>query len=153
MTKTGALRSSSSINLFFSYSHKDRELRDELERHLSMLKRQGIIGAWHDRMITAGTEWVGEIDAHLEQARLILLLVSADFLSSDYAYDVELRRAMARHASGDARVIPVILRAVDWEGAPFGKLQAVPGGAKPDTSWRIVTKRSRMSLRRFGGRT
>ena len=81
----------------------------------SILKRQDIITAWYDREISAGTEWEGSIDAHLNTAHVILLLISADFLASDYCYDIELTRAMERHAVGDARVIPVILRDVDWE--------------------------------------
>ena len=123
------------VELFYSYSHKDEELRDELERHLSILKRQGVIAGWHDRRIGAGKEWKGQIDAHLNTARVILLLISADFLASDYCYDVEMRRAIERHEAGEARVIPVILRAVDWKGAPFGKLQCLPTDAKPVTSW------------------
>ncbi len=80
-------------------------------------------------------EWAGEIDQHLNSAQVILLLVSASFLASDYCYDVELKRAMERHEAGEARVIPVILRPVDWHDAPFGKLQALPRNAKPVTRW------------------
>ncbi len=123
------------IEVFFSYAHEDEDLRDELAKHLSILKRQGVITAWYDREISAGTEWAGEIDAHLNTARVILLLISADFLASDYCYDIELTRAMERHTEGEARVIPVILREVDWKGAPFGKLQALPKNAKPVTNW------------------
>ena len=78
------------IEVFFSYAHKDNRLRDQLEIHLSNLKRQNIITGWHDRKIAAGTEWKGQIDSHLESAQIILLLVSADFLASDYCYDVEM---------------------------------------------------------------
>ena len=123
------------IEVFFSYAHKDEEFKDELVKHLSILKRQGAIAAWHDREISAGTEWAGEIDAHLNSARIILLLISSDFLASDYCYDIELTRAMERHANREARVIPVILRDVEWQGAPFGKLQALPKNAKPVTRW------------------
>ena len=124
-----------SIELFFSYSHKDESLRDKLANHLKLLERQGVISAWYDRDITAGTEWEGQIDEHLESAQVILLLISADFLASDYCYDIELKRAMERHELGEARVIPIILRDVDWKGATFGKLQALPKNAKPITSW------------------
>ena len=123
------------IEVFFSYSHKDEELRDELEKHLSILKRQGVITGWHDRRIGAGREWEGEIDTHLDTAHVILLLISADFLASDYCYDKEMKRAMERHEAGEARVIPVILRPVVWRGAPFGKLQALPKDALPVTEW------------------
>jgi hypothetical protein len=123
------------IEVFFSYAHEDEDLRDELEKHLSILKRQGVITGWHDRRIGAGREWEGEIDAHLNAAQVILLLVSADFVASDYCWDIELKWAMERHEDGEARVIPVILRPVDWEGAPFGKLEALPTDAKPVTIW------------------
>lgn len=123
------------IEVFFSYSHKDEGLRDKLVNHLSILKRKNIICDWYDRDITAGTEWEGQIDEHLESSQVILLLISADFLASDYCYDIELKRAMKRHESGEARVIPIILRDVDWKGADFGKLQALPKNAKPVTSW------------------
>jgi tetratricopeptide (TPR) repeat protein len=123
------------IEVFFSYSHRDEELRDELSKHLALLKRQGIITAWHDRKIGAGKEWENEIDEHLNTADIILLLISSDFLASDYCYDVEVQAAMKRHNDGDARVIPVILRPVDLKGAPFGKLQALPRDARPVTDW------------------
>lgn len=123
------------IEVFFSYCHEDEDLRDNLEKHLSILKRQGVITDWHDRQIVAGTEWKGKIDERLNTASIILLLISADFLASDYCYDVELARAMERHEAKQARVIPVILREVDWKGAPFGKLQALPRNAEPITNW------------------
>jgi len=123
------------LELFFSYSHRDQALRDELARHLAILERQRVISGWHDRRIGAGNDWAGAIDAHLSSARIILLLISADFLSSDYCYDREMAQALARHDAGDARVIPVLLRAVDWHGAPFSHLQMVPSGALPVTSW------------------
>ncbi|WP_375479387.1 toll/interleukin-1 receptor domain-containing protein [uncultured Nostoc sp.] len=130
-----SLPSTESIEVFFSYAHKDEEFKNELVKHLSILKRQGVITAWHDREITAGTEWASEIDKHLNKARIILLLISSDFLASDYCYEIELVRAMERHASGEACVIPVILREVDWRGAVFGKLQALPKNADPVVNW------------------
>ena len=138
----GAGRQQTPIELFFSFSYADRALRDELERHLAVLKREGVIDSWHGRQIGAGRDWASEIDAHLDSADIILLLVSADFLSSDYCYDVEMRRAMARHDAGEASVIPVLLRAVGWQGAPFGRLQAVPRGLAI-TSWSNQDWRSR----------
>ena len=125
------------VEIFFSYSHEDALLVDQLEKHLALLKRQGIIDMWRDRDIGAGMEWAGEIDAHLNTAQIILLLVSSNFMASDYCYSSEMKRAMERHEAGVARVIPVILRPVDWQEAPFGKLQALPAGGKPitDPSW------------------
>jgi hypothetical protein len=124
------------IEVFFSYAYEDEKLRDKLEKHLSILKRQGVITGWHNRRIGAGKEWAGEIDRHLNTAHIILLLISSNFLASDYCYDIELEQAMKRHHTGEARVIPVILREVDWEGAPFSKLQALPRDGRPVTKWR-----------------
>ena len=114
------------IELFYSYAHNDAALRDELEKHLSLLRREGYTG-WHDRKIPAGKEWADQIDEHLDNAAVILFLVSADFVASDYCWQVEMTRAMERHEAGDAAVIPIILRPCDWKSAPFGKLQGVSG--------------------------
>lgn len=121
--------------VFFSYSHMDEQLRDALEKHLSTLKRQGIIESWHDRRIFPGQHVDQTIDQHLEAADIILLLVSADFLASEYCYDIEVRRAMERHERAEVTMIPVILRPCDWHGAPFGRLLALPRDARPVTSW------------------
>jgi hypothetical protein len=121
--------------VFFSYSHADEALRDQLEKQLSMLKRQGVIDTWHDRRIGAGQEIAYEIDEQINRDDIILLLVSADFLASNYCYDIEMKRAMERHEAGEAIVIPIILRACDWHHAPFGKLNAVPRDGKPITQW------------------
>jgi hypothetical protein len=122
-------------SLFFSYSHTDEDLRDQLEKHLSALKHQGVIETWHDRRIPAGHTLSAEIDAHLESADIILLLVSSDFLASEYCYDREMKRAMEKHESGAAVVVPVILRPCDWHDTPFGKLLAVPKDGRPITQW------------------
>src|SRR3712207_2148150 len=98
-------RPAAPMSLFYSYSHKDETLRDKLETHLSLLQTQEVISGWHDRRIEAGTEWDGAISRHLEDAGIILLLVSADFLASRYCRDVEIARAMERHEAGTARVI------------------------------------------------
>jgi hypothetical protein len=125
------------VKVFYSYSHEDETLRNELEKQLSILKRQKVISTWHDRKIEAGSEWDNEISKHLDEADIILLLISADFLASDYAYEVEAPRAMQRHRARLARVIPIILRPVDnWKSAPFGKLQALPTDSVPVTSWK-----------------
>jgi internalin A len=133
------------VRLFCSYSHKDEALRDELETHLTLLQRQGLIKTWHDRKIEAGDEWKTKIDEELEGADIILLLVSADFIVSDYCYEIEMKGALERHEKGEAKVIPVILRDVNWKGAPFAKLQALPKDGLPvmkwadkDSAWRNV---------------
>ena len=135
------------LRLFYSYSHKDEELHNELETHLKLLQRQGLIEPWHDRRITAGEDWKGQIDENLERADIILLLVSADFIASDYCYDTELKRALERHEASDVRVIPVIVRDVNWQMAPFAMLQSLPKNGKAvmlwpnkDSAWRNVAE-------------
>jgi hypothetical protein len=119
------------ISVFFSYSHRDEELRNELDIHLAPLKRQGIIDTWNDRRIGPGQEFEHEISEALDNANIILLLVSPYFIDSNYCYDVEMNRALERHERGEARVIPAILHPCDWHPMPFGKLQAVPTDGKP----------------------
>ncbi len=125
----------SPISVFYSYAHEDEKLRNALERHLSALRRQGIIAEWHDRQIVAGTDWAKAIDAHLLTATVILLLISPDFMSSDYCYGIELDRAIERDHAHKARVLPIILRPTDIEGAPFAHLQCLPRNGKPVTMW------------------
>jgi hypothetical protein len=128
-------RKNRALTVFFSYSHKDEKLRNRLDAHLSVLKSMGLIDSWHDRKIVPGDDFAANIDRFLEQADVILLLISPDFLDSRYCYTVEMQRALARHENEVARVIPVILRPVDWEHAPFAHIQALPKNAKPITVW------------------
>src|SRR5260370_30315226 len=110
------------LELFYSYANKDERLRKELDNHLYNLKRSGLIVDWHDRDISAGTDWEQEIDSHLNTAQVILLLISPDFMASDYCFSIEMKQALERHEAGEARVIPIILKPVDWSGAPFSRL-------------------------------
>jgi hypothetical protein len=122
-------------SVFFSYAHKDQDLRDHLEEHLATLKRQGLIESWHDRKIAAGDRFDHKIAKELERASIVLLLVSSSFLASEYCNEVELARALERHRSGEARVIPVILRPCDWRASEFGKLKALPTDGRPVVLW------------------
>jgi TIR domain len=122
--------------IFSSYSSADEAFRQELERHLAVLKRAGLIETWNFRQIEAGDEWKRTIDAKLNDASIILLLVSASFLASDYCWEVEMKRALERHGRGEAIVIPIILRDCDWHAAPFAKLQALPESGKAVSRWR-----------------
>src|SRR6266567_2024682 len=97
------------VTIFCCYAHEDEALLNQLKRHLIPLQRQGLIDIWYDRDISAGTEWEQEIKEHLNSAQIILLLVSPDFMASDYCYGVEMRRALERHEQKEVRVIPVIL--------------------------------------------
>lgn len=125
------------IRVFNSYAHEDEAQRDRLEKHLTILKRQKVIQTWHDRKILPGQNWADQIDQNLEEADIILLLISADFIASDYCYEIEVRRALERHEAGEAVVVPIILRPVDWTDAPFARLQALPKDAKPVETWTI----------------
>jgi hypothetical protein len=123
------------INIFYAYAKEDEKFRIQLVKHLSLLKRQGIISNWYFRMLTGGDEWRGKIDHQINNSPIILLLISSDFISSDYCYDVEMKRAIELHNSKKAHVIPIILRPVDWQSSPFSKLQALPTDGKPITQW------------------
>lgn len=129
------------VKIFCCYAHEDEVLLLQLKSHLKPLQRQGLIDVWHDRDITAGTEWQDEIDKHLNIAQIILLLISSDFMNSDYCYGTEMKRALERHARGEARVIPVILRHTYWQGM-LGKLQALPKDGLPvtDHDWHNIDK-------------
>jgi hypothetical protein len=122
-------------SLFFSYSHTDEALRDQLEKHLAALKRGGLVDTWHDRKIVAGDPVDATIMMQLEEADIVLLLVSADFIASDYCFGREMGRALERHTAGECVVIPVVLRACDWKATPFAHLLAVPRDGRPVTQW------------------
>jgi TIR domain len=128
------------VEIFCCYARQDKSHLDRLKKHLVPLQRQGLITIWNDADISPGTDWKKEIKKHLNTAQIILLLVSPDFMASDYCYSVEMKRAMERHEWDEARVIPIILRPIDWEWAPFGKLQALPANAHRIRSdyWRTI---------------
>ncbi len=119
------------LEVFFSYAHEDEILRQKLDKHLSALKQQNSIITWADYAIRPGQNWKQEITAHLESADIFLLLISADFLASDYTTSTELKRAMERHANRSAYVIPIIARPADWTGTPFQYLQVLPRNQQP----------------------
>jgi internalin A len=125
-----------SVRVVFSYAYADTGLRDRLETHLKLLQRTAGIETWHGRKMMPGARWVEEIDNEFKSADLILILVSADFFRSDYCYEVELQAALERYQSGQADVIPVILRPCQWNTCWLGKLQALPADGKPVTNWR-----------------
>lgn len=126
---------SPNVEVFCSYAREDETWLRKLETHLSLLQRQGHISLWNNRCISPGTDRVRAIDTHLETASVILLLVSADFLASDYCYGTEMDRALERQKAGEAQVIPILVRPVDWKNAPFAHLQVLPTGTNPIASW------------------
>jgi hypothetical protein len=124
--------------VFYSYSHKDADLRERLGTYLAPLKQQKKISEWHDRKIEPGANWDTEINAQLDSADLILLLVSADFLASDYCFGVEMEKALVGLKRGDVKVVPVLLKPCLWEESRFSELQIIPRDAKAVTSWTSV---------------
>ena len=125
----------SGLSIFIAYSHKDASLKDALLEHLVVLRRTGKAYEWHDQNVDPGAEWEREISRRLKESRIILLLISASFIASEYCYAKELKASLERHELGQCCVIPVILRPCDWSALPISKLQALPKGAKPVTLW------------------
>jgi hypothetical protein len=122
-------------SVFVSYSHKDERYREKLQISLAQLQRENLVTVWHDRKILPGQEWDREIDRNLENAEIVLLLVSPDFLASSYCYGHEMLQALERHRSGSATVVPIIVRPSDWQHSPLASLQALPSEGRPVSRW------------------
>jgi internalin A len=123
------------LNIFLSYSHEDEILKDQLDNHLSALKKSNKINVWNDRKIQGGDNWDESIKKQLKEADIILLLISADFMASEYIWNVEVKSAIERDNNGEAKVIPIFLRDCDFKDMPFEKLQGYPEDAKPIISF------------------
>lgn len=123
-----------SIDVFISYSPADDAARRTLETHLTALQRSRLIRTWTANQISPGQEWRVVVDKRLDEAHLILLLISPDFLACDHLYDVEMKRALERHRAGVARVVPIIVRHVDWNGTLIDGLAMLPESARPVSS-------------------
>lgn len=131
-----AKRELAAARVFISYADRDEDLCRLLQAHLSVLQRQGHIQMWYNQQVPAGASWEDEIDRNLSRASVVLLLISADYVTSDYCFQTEMKHALARHAAGQARVIPILVRPVDgWQKMPFGQLQALPVNGKPISLW------------------
>lgn len=128
------------VGLFYSYAHEDEPYRDELAGHLKILERRGLIQVWYDRKIVPGQAWAPAIEDALDRAELVLLLLSKDFMESEFIFSVELKKAMARQQAHACEVVPILVRDYnidpeDAEDLPFLKLQALPTDLKAVTSW------------------
>lgn len=123
------------IKVVFCYARKDEEFRLKIEQHLSVLRSLGVIALWHDQRILAGANWKEELERQLNAAHIVLLLVSPDFVASDFCFSDLAKQIVERSSRGEAHVIPIILRPIAWRGAPFGNLQALPGKAHSVTDW------------------
>ncbi|MGJ0486771.1 MAG: TIR domain-containing protein [Methylomicrobium sp.] len=131
---TDAKRAIGRVRIFVSYSHADDGLRTELSKHLSVLKHEGVVELWDDRHIGPGDDWESAIDARLDRAQIVLLLISADFMNSSYCRK-EADRALKRRKAGETTVIPVVLRPIDWTSSNLAQLQALPKDGKPIVTW------------------
>src|SRR5262245_7403802 len=121
------------IKGFISYAHRDKRYFDEFRVFLKAMEREGLLEAWNDRKIPPGGEWEGAIDQNLESAQIILLLISAYFINSDYCYCLELTQALDRHNSNQSVVVPILIRPCDWHKSPFAKLKPLPEDERPVT--------------------
>ncbi|MFD3473034.1 toll/interleukin-1 receptor domain-containing protein [Streptomyces sp. NPDC058682] len=123
------------VHAFCAYSRVDEKLKQDTLIALSPLERLGLLDTWNFRMVPAGREWEAELNVKLTSAELIILLISPNFINSDYCYGIEMAAALERHESGSARVVPVLLRDCLWSDLPFSHLQALPTNSKPVRSW------------------
>ena len=121
--------------IFISYAHKDEQYKEALIEHMSGLRRAGIINEWNDRKIVAGQNWGEEISSNLKSSNIILFLISASFMNSDYCMGIEVKTALDMHEKGEAQLIPIVIRAVDWTDSEISKLQGLPKDARPISSW------------------
>ena len=123
------------IPVFYSYSHKDESFRKELVTHLEFLRRNNLIEGWSDREITPGSNWEEEINFNIQKAKIILLLISPDFIASDYCYETETIFALEQHEKNEAKVIPIIIRPCLWKLSQFNHIQVLPKEGKAITTW------------------
>ncbi len=128
------------LHIFFSFAHEDRTFRDTLDTHLSIFQRTGMIDDWHKHEIPPGSDWHDFVEKQLDQADIILLFITPDFIASNYCYHVQMKRALEKLESGEVRVIPIVFRPTPWYDLPFTKLQALPTSEKealkPVSEWK-----------------
>lgn len=123
------------VHVFYSYSRSDEPLMAELDGQLSGMRSEGRIKTFWDRDIIPGREWHSEITEEMQEADIVLFLVSDDFLASRYCQQVELPAAIEMHEQGLVRAVPILLRPCEWQGTPLGRLQAIPRNGRPVTEW------------------
>ncbi len=127
------------LEILISSAKEDERFLDmllkALEGPLKPLKQQGLISLWHERDIRPGAITRQEIQRHLQAARIILLLISADFMGLPFCYSENMQHLMRRHEAGEIHAIPILLRETDWEAAPFGALRPLPDNGVPVSSW------------------
>lgn len=123
------------LKVFISYSHKDESFKETLDEHLALLKRNYVIETWNDRKLIAGQDWDNEISENLLSSDIIIFLVSSSFISSDYCFSIEMKKALELHKTQEAIVVPIIIRSCDWQSSDFGSIQGLPKDAIPISRW------------------
>jgi len=126
------------MKIFISYSHKDDNYKVELLKQLSNLQRDGIIDGWHDRKILPGEKWDDSIKKALYECEVVLFLISADFMASDYINNTEIKISLERYIKREIQIVPIILRPCLWNETEFGQFQALPKDAKPLSTWKNI---------------
>jgi len=124
--------------VFYSYSHADESLRNQLAKYLAPLKQKGSIIEWHDRSIEPGGDWNQKISDKLDSSDIVIALLSPDFLASEYCFGIEMEKAFSRLKREEIRLVPVLLRPCMWEESRFSAIQMIPRDSKPVTSWPSV---------------
>src|SRR6516225_9388714 len=119
------------LQVFCCYASEDQPSLLMLKKHLKPIQYEGLITFQADIDISPGENREQKISQYLKTAQIILLLISSDFIDSNYCHSKDLILAMERHYKGDACVIPIILRPTLWYGLPFEKLQMLPTNAEP----------------------
>ena len=119
------------VKVFLSYTHVDEEFKNKLDVHFAPLKRNNKVETWNDRKLVPGTLFDTEIKKHLCEDDVIILLISADFINSDYCYEIEMKKAFERMQNNDAIVIPIILRPCLWQETPLADIQVLPKDGTP----------------------
>ncbi len=120
----------SRVHVFLSYAHEDAHYKEELLHRLQPLEKSGLI-SWHDQKISPDPGgWKNQIDSAIDSADLVLLLVSPDFMNSEYVYSPEMQRALDRQKRGETQIIPLILKSVPLKGTPLHGLQSLPKNGK-----------------------
>lgn len=126
------------INIFVAYVSEDEDYFRQIEKVLKVLKLQQFKISWEESRVTAGMEWEKENRNRLNNADLILLLVSFDFLASEHSQGKPVQQAIKRHNEGQAWVIPIIVRPCIWNKAKFAKLTPLPKDGKPMVDWPTI---------------
>lgn len=124
--------------VFISYAHDNLDEREELIKHLTVLKRQGLISNWSDKKLIGGEIWDKVIKKKLDDADIVLFLVSSEFLASDYINNVEVEETIKKYHENTVQVFPIILNNCMWEQTKLNSFQAVPsdkGRLKPISEW------------------